>query len=554
MAQITNGTPETLPSQIPADEVKKSLKDYNDKAADFATSGFARQEGENKVADEVESATVTSSVGAPVSVDMGGKESADETKNETDKGPVVAVTGCDNQAANDELSEKETEEAKSAANATDFEVLKCLPYIDLYAKHNEAKRNIEDLKSMKAMMDQIGNISDEQYSAMVGKMDAAEREKYEGSVNDFYNRYDGMMAEAKRIEELLARMLLVFDTDMVASTAFISKSMVESAAHRRTAMESADEKPTNYAAILKRLDITAKAYEDRTNFDLLFHKLRYPNNTLETYKGFVKDGPEEALKYINRIFMPVFNDKNMTKFRVAFKKICLLPKLEGANENVVDVIVFFMTYWLAKIYEKEYQSGKCAYVKTFIMNIYDVDPSSNIYDLPGGKDFIINVGYTIYMIIMVSTGGQFTEKELYAKVNAIIDDLMAIVDACRKDLYETTPGRLIELGTDLASITDGITVDDLPELPAPDKAEDDSPAKDADDSEEDESESEGEDDSEEAEPDGDAEAYKKFSETARGATPIVVAANPEDAQVWGDEDKLGVMAGVPTIKKKPIAN
>lgn len=363
----------------------------------------------------------------------------------------ITIADPESDAENGE-SEDEEELTDEEKNRIDFETLKTLPYIELYSQKSQAKAQVEELTSSKSMMDQIGDLSQDDSAAIIAQMDEAEKLKYKDSVNSFYTQYPSMYAEAHRIETLLAKMVSIFSRDLVASTTFISQSMVEAAEVRKAKIMAANPVPINRDNLVKRLDTTKNAYADRTNFDFLFNKLRYPNQTLETYKKFVHDGPEAALKFINSTFMPVFNDQNMAKFRNAFKSICMVGKEFEARMEVTDVTVFFLTYWLAKMYEKEYQSGKCAYVKTFVMNFYDLDPSSMIYDLDGGRDYMFSVGYTLYMIILTSTSGQFTEKQLHKNINYIIDDLMGMMKDEKKDLFAKYPGKKLGSGTSLSEL------------------------------------------------------------------------------------------------------
>lgn len=545
MSQITNGLADAG-QQIPVEFVKENLKDYNEKAVaemaenaeSYMTAGCYVAPAEEPVCEPAETVTANTS---------GEEDPVDETKESEVINPAkVYITGPN--TPNEKSIFEEAKAAAESKNAADFEALKYLPYIDLHAKLNEAKKNLADLNSMKGMMDQIGNISDEHYAVMIGRMNVAEREKYEGDVTSFYEGYPSMKVEALRIQSLLERMLKVYDQDMIASTTFISKSMVESATIRREAMLNANDPVPNLNLIIKRLDETAAAYADRTNFDLIFHKLRYPNNVLEIYEDFAKNEPSEAMKYINDVFMPVFNDSNMTKFRGAFIKLCLMDKLEGSSQSTVEVVTFFLTFWLAKMYEREYQSGKCARIKTFIMNVYDCDPSSDIYDCDGGKDYMASLGYTIFMIIATITSGQFTKKQLFKKINQIMDDLLKVLESEKLTLFEAFPGRELELNTDLESITDGeMDYSELPELPyyEKDELDGDDEIPDGPVVTEDESETEANDavepeaaehevkDSDDAEPCCDCHCHDKEEKPdeieADGDSEVVVEPEPVDA-------------------------
>lgn len=377
------------------------------------------------------------------------------------------IIGITSEAADKESS---TEAEKSAEidskNRQDFEKLKTLPYLDLFGEYRTAQKNVNDLKSAKEMMDQVGDLDQMDISKSVEKMNVMEKAGFDTTaVKDFYAHYQENLEEGERIIDLIARMLLVYDRDMLGSTAFISKSAME-AADRRLAM--VDTSNPNAAIAIKRITITRDAYANRVDYSVLLHKLRYPANIVKIYNEFRKD-PEKAMKYVDGVFMKVFNDQHMSRFRAEFKQLCF----NGADKNVdetaqsmVDVYIFFITYWLASVYEKEYESGKCAYVKNLVMNVYDADPSSNIYDLAGGVSYLASVCFTIYSMISIITSGNFTAKDIHNEINTIMDTIVEKLLAAYQDMIIDFPGRTVTLNTSFESITDNMSYDDLPEVTA----------------------------------------------------------------------------------------
>ena len=137
-----------------------------------------------------------------------------------------------------------------------------------------------------------------------------------------------------------------------------------------------------------------------------------------------------------------------------------MPKLEGANRDMVSVLVFFMTYWLAKIHEKELTSGYCADVKTFIMNVYDTDPSSNIYDVVGGKEFFYDTAYWIFMMLSDVARDDVTMAQA-KKLNSRVDQTLGILAMKLVQLQESEPGKVIGHATTLEECCPDVTFEDV---------------------------------------------------------------------------------------------
>lgn len=344
----------------------------------------------------------------------------------------------------------------------DFEAnLKNLPYIDLYTEHSKLIQGRQELQQIYEDVKDTVHLSNDEWSGLVNAMDAAERKEFQGSVEEFKKNYPTHFTASSLAIDFLHKMLDYYEPSKVLSTTFISKSMVESGENRLAALEAMVVRPMNYTILKKRLQATIKAYSDRTRFDMLFNKLRYPANTLEAFKEFRKIGPQAALNYINSIFDKVFNDHNMTRFRTSIVKYAFLPNMDGANEDMVSVMTFFMTFWLAKVYEREYTSGKCAEVKTFIMNVYDSDPSSNIYDLTGGKQYFYDLAYSLFAIITAATSEEYTAKNITKKLAPMVDSMVAVCNNEFEKAAKAHPCKLIEGDTSFNHNYPDATFDDI---------------------------------------------------------------------------------------------
>lgn len=424
------------------------------------TSGILDTTGDVSETEETDDVEVSEdNVGEGETSEEGQPEESEETEDEMDE--VI----------------RQFEEATLTDDEI-FSKLRALPYLDLYAEEKALARQANDLFGIKMQMDSIKNMSIDVTTAMVNMMDTLAQqssvtEDMSGimtSVDKFYKGYDSMMAYLLNSHHIAKRMLNAFDQDMVMSSAFISKSAIECAEVRQSNVwkDQYDKDGNvipmpNRALMLKRIENSIASYEDRTDTSILFSKMRNPNKTLETFKQFRKIGPEEAMNEINKIFMPVFNDMYMAKFRKRFIELLLMVENEGVDQDhanmeysqVVDVNVFFLTYWLAYVYNRELSSGKCGQVRSLVMNVYDSDPSSNIYDLPGGIPFLARICYVIYVIIANSISEEYTSKQLNKAINSMIDTMLPLIsNEHNAKLFEEYPGKVIEHGTSLNAILD----------------------------------------------------------------------------------------------------
>lgn len=356
---------------------------------------------------------------------------------EAGSGPKVGITSTP--VATAEAIKTATEMAEQAdetddeKNAKDYAGFIKLPYIELYTRRTRVINDIEELKSSKAMIDQIGDTfreaerNPDSEAAKIAAANGLDKAAYKKSASDFYKDYPRLLHDAMRLRSLMDAMLETYPAELRHSTSFVSKSMVESSKIRRDRMEAADPKPMNYDMVLKRLDTVTAAYEDRTNFDPIFQKLQYPHNIRKVYKEFTGKDPKEAMAEVDRIFMPVFSDNHMSKFRQALADTIMTDKMDANNTKV---LIFFMTYWLAKVYEQEFTSGKCSYVKTFIMNFYDI--ASKMYDCKYGVGFMAMTGQTMFSLIAYAATADVTTKQLSNKYAEMYAALVSVLEMNRK--------------------------------------------------------------------------------------------------------------------------
>ena len=357
-----------------------------------------------------------------------------------------------------------TEDEQREANRKAFETLKTLPYIDLYNQLQDAQKNVRELMQLH---DAVGAYSDKSAASMLALLDKAEREKWQGSVKDFSTNYRATYVDGRRLVKLITAMIQSYDGSKISSTAFISKSMVESAQLRRDAVATREMKEgvaDNKAVLLRRIDNTLVAYSDRIHYPMLINKLHYPANILDCWKTFFKTGPEEALKVVDKTFSNQFNDVRMHRWRNAVQNMITLHESEDFDKKIskdrLGVIIFFMLYWLATVYEKEFESGKCAEVKTLIMAIYDCDVNSRIYDLPGGPELVSSFVYLLFTLFLVITSGTYSAKQLHKEVNRMLNDLLRVYNEEEQAQIAKFPGTVYTASTNYVESVGG-TFEDL---------------------------------------------------------------------------------------------
>lgn len=290
--------------------------------------------------------------------------------------------------ASDEDERKRLEEMEKK-NAADIAAFRKLPFIDLYTKHAELVKQRDQMKSIKGMVDQMKSGSFPGADMQIPLMNALdENGQTDQSAKEFLDQYDDLMAEAERAIQCAETVLGEYEKETVNSSQFLANSLCESIENKIDELDKSNH--TNKKFIIKRMETIRDAYEDRTDYSYLFNKLRYYYNIQAAYKNFTKLGGDGVIKYLDKTFGEVFNDPKMGKF------LAEVTTMVDPVYNLYDVT--FFTYWLATIYEKEYASGNFSHPKTLIMNVYDI--ITGVYDLPGGKDAVIETIKTMFALLM----------------------------------------------------------------------------------------------------------------------------------------------------------
>lgn len=425
--------------------------------SDTAAEEIALAEAAEKTDTEAEETTETEH-GADDHVSGDDTASADGSGSDA---PEVLVKDSETAQDTDEFTERPvpTEDEQREMNRKAFDVLKKLPYIDLYNQLQDAQKQVHE---MLQMHDAIAAYSKDSAAGVIASMNEAERNRWKGSVREFRQNYRSTYVDGRRLVKFITAMIQCYDGTLVSSTSFISKSMVESAKMRRDAVERREVQEghaDNKDILLRRIDNTISAYEDRIHYPTLINKMRYPNNILDLWKTFFRIGPEEVLKYIDRVMSNQFNDVHMGKFRNVVGNMVTAHETQDFDKKIskdrLGVIVFFMTYWLATVYEKEFESGKCAEVKTLVMAVYDCDVNSRIYDMPGGPALVESFIYLMFTVFLVITSGSYSAKQMHREVGRMFNDLLKAYD--REEQYQITkfPGTTMTKSTDFESSVGG---------------------------------------------------------------------------------------------------
>lgn len=340
----------------------------------------------------------------------------------------------------------------------DFELFRSLPFVDLINESKKVDESVKELESIKSMMDQIGDISNETYSALVGQMDLESRAQMGTSIKEFYKTYPDTKHEAERIKALVTMCVDAFGDEPKHSPAFMMMSMMESVSRRIKSMENAETIPINAAPVLKRLRIIEEIYQHPVRFNMIFHKLRFPTNTIKLYREFKDIGPDAAMKYIDKVFSKVFDDKYMKTFRHTFRDIIMPYMDKDYNPGAIDVMIFFLTFWLAKQYEKENNSGKAAEIRAFVMDVYFAEKygsAEDHYDLPGGREYLISTCMALFMLLTASCSDALNMKNATSEIQALWDSVMESLGRDYVNLKQAYPGKDI-FGTSI-EIYFGIT-------------------------------------------------------------------------------------------------
>lgn len=352
------------------------------------------------------------------------------------------------------------------ATQKDFNALSVLPYVELFNERAKIHASIEELESSKAMMDQLGDITQDETSGLVSQMDEAEKRDMQTSITDFYSNYDDSHREGQRIHALLNAMIARFDaTNIGKSTTLLSQSMVETIDMKRTSLDNRlkrlqeiqnildagnDMKKEDYEKLLKeqeelrratmnsglvkkRMDRVRASYDNRYDYSPLFEKLSFPANVLNLFKLFSENGPDEAMKYVESQLSSQFNDPYMSRFRRLVKELLeksfLADGAANRDSRALDVAIFFMTYWMAKYNEQEYESGKYSYIKTLVMSVYDTE--NGTYDVAGGVGLLTNSLAMIFVLLVRVMDHEGSSKELYKSYS---DAYKVMVEQYKQDV------------------------------------------------------------------------------------------------------------------------
>lgn len=276
-----------------------------------------------------------------------------------------------------------------AKNEEDIKAFRELPFIDLYQKREEYVKQRENLKSAKEMLDtlQSSTIKDK-FGQMIEASNELDMKGIAEDAKEFMSQYEPLMNECNRVIECADKVLAEFDKDEVNKSSFLANSLCQSIDIKVTkVLDSGD---CNALRIAKRMNIIKDAYSNRTDYSYIFNKLKYHQNVKNIYTDYKKLGGKKVLNYINKQFSEAFKDPNMKNFINIIQT--MLPE---DIENLYTAL--FITYWLARVYEREYDSGNFAYVKTLMMNVYDT--LTGVYDLSGGADLVRDTIVTIARLL-----------------------------------------------------------------------------------------------------------------------------------------------------------
>lgn len=358
-----------------------------------------------------------------------------------------STTSAETQPEN-HFTEQEVEDGR-----VEFEKILDMPFIDLYTTYTTAKQDLSDLESLATEINQLNSeMADTTLQNMIRSMNIMASSKLDLSVKDFREQYPSLKRKLALNTEILRRCINQFSSDQVMSSTFITQSMIASGKARLQEIMERDPHPINYTLIVKKIQETIQIYQNRPSFDMLLHKLKFQSNIMNCYKKFISIGPDKAMKYINRVLQPETNDPNLMRFRRDFIEHSVLPnvgKNVSADDSSVTVPVFFMTYWLATVFEKEFQSGKAVEVKLFILNYHDADKSSNIYDLPGGKAYLYAMGYLIFNLLSQGMQGR---KQKNSITPAQIEQIIDMNHSTLAKMLEDAPESMYRGATSLRSI------------------------------------------------------------------------------------------------------
>lgn len=345
------------------EEFKKALDDFSKDNMTFVKNELIQD-------DDIVNTNISTEDDAKLEETM---EDVSDSKNE------------DAASENDDRVSAETE----IKNDEDIKAFRELPFIDLYQKREEYVKQRENLKSAKEMLDALQlNKFEDKFGQMIEVSNELDMRGIAEDAKEFMEQYDPLMNECNRIIDCADKVLAEFNKDEINKSSFLANSLCQSIDMKvANVLNSGD---CNALRIAKRMNIIKDAYSNRTNYSYIFNKLKYYQNVKTIYSDYKKLGGTKVLNYINKQFGEAFKDPKMKNFILGIQS--MLP------EDISDTyMALFITYWLARVYEREYESGNFAYVKTLMMNVYDT--FTGVYDLPGGTDLVKLTIFTIARLL-----------------------------------------------------------------------------------------------------------------------------------------------------------
>lgn len=333
-------------------------------------------------------------------------------------------------------------EEEKKVMAVELDKLADTPYVELHkyrSTHMEALQNLEDTYRLK---EADGNV--------FAQWNILDHSPLRGTPSDKVDiKFHELRRHAKLcIECCDATLRKMGEADMPdKSVSFLSYSMSQSCIKRieeaTASMEAGTRPRDEMNRYINRTRRVQAAYANRTDFDMLFNKLAYPINVWDRWQE-IRDDPGKALAKINKTLSIIFQDENMGKCRTL-----LAPATDAMGEDEYAhriTLTFFFIYWLACVYEQEYESGKCAYVKTLLTNVYDAyetnEAKAASFDIPGGAElFKFTVSTMMSMLNLIIGSSKASLKKDY---NAAYDKAMELYVEARTKTIEVDPGNTFE--------------------------------------------------------------------------------------------------------------
>lgn len=360
-------------------------------------------------------------------------------------------------------------EELSERDKRDVAVFVTWPFVELTNNYTLVKDSIRDMDDTKKAMDDIDLKEMEPNSKSLAKMNILSHAKMGHTVNEFNARYQELRQDAERLESLFHTMTRHY-APYAKSVQFLSNSMVETCQLRFNEIDKSTH--TNKDFLKRRMTNIIAAYGDRGQFEPIFTKLAYGNVLLDMVKEWKATKPDDVMAYLDKVFLTTFRDKRMAAFRkrllelVAQANLMSNPDKETHVTDDMKVNAVFVAYWLARCYEKEFNSGKCAYVKTFIMNTYDTSEKSGmVFDVAGGVTLhalTVRVVYTLLSwVLRAHINGEpaSTIRNLYK--TKIYEPIMAEYKVMAEEARKLNPPPNLPADTTFQSLFPDVTLDSI---------------------------------------------------------------------------------------------